>query len=97
MLFLTSKEDSQRFDSIFTNRISFSKSIHGDVKEWVCNNIQRWTSEKPPWFVMESIPDEFLPDDVFEAEGGNNRRRSNGVSVRELIGIDGGLKVYPEE
>ena len=32
------------------------------------------------------IPDEFLPKYVFEAEGGENRRRSS-VSLREIVGL----------
>jgi len=31
------------------------------------------------------IPDEFLPKDVLEAEGGAKRRRSS-VSLREIVG-----------
>ena len=42
--------------------------------------------EKPDWFNIEKIPDEFLPKDLFEAEGGANRRRSS-VSLREIVGL----------
>ena len=32
------------------------------------------------------IPDELLPKNVFEAEGGDKRRRSS-VSLREFVGL----------
>jgi len=85
-LYLTSKEDSQKFDAIFTNRIQFTKSIHGEVKEWVAANIDPWMRENSDWFNIEIIPDEFLPNYVFEAEGGAKRRRSS-VSLREIVGL----------
>jgi len=85
--FLTADEDQGRFGAAFYNRISFKKPIDREVKEWVAENIEMWKLEKPVWFYIEKIPDDFLPDDVFEAEGGANRRRSI-ISVRELVGFD---------
>jgi len=85
-LFLTSKDDSQKFDAIFTNRIQYTKTIHEEVKEWVRENINQWKRKKPDWFNIEIIPDEFLPKEVYEAEGGANRRRSS-VSLREIVGL----------
>ena len=58
-LFLTSKEDHQRFHAVFKNRIEYTKSIHrieytksihGEVKEWVVNNLRKWRRERPDWF-----------------------------------------------
>jgi len=40
-LFETSDEDSQRFDKVFSFRISFTKSIHDKIKLWVAANIER--------------------------------------------------------
>jgi len=85
-LYLTGLDDFQKFDAIFTNRIEFTKSIHEDVKEWVAANLGIWRRIDPDWFRIELIPDEFLPKDVFEAEGGENRRRSS-VSLREIVGL----------
>ena len=76
-------DDFQKFDVVFGN-IKHMKSVHGAVKEWVAANIDRWKEEKPSWFNIEMIPDDFLPVGVFEAEGGARRRRSS-VSLRELI------------
>jgi len=85
-LYLTNKEDSQKFDAIFTNRIQYTKLIHEDVKEWVRKNINQWNRERPGWFNIEIIPDDFLPKEVFESEGGEKRRRSS-VSLREMVGL----------
>jgi len=68
-LFHASKEDSAKFRAAFKNRSSYTTSIHKDVKKFVANNIVRWKKEKPDFFVIEKIPDVFLPTDVFEAEG----------------------------
>jgi len=56
------------------------------VKEWVAENIDQWRRDQPNWFKIEMIPDEFLPKDVLEAEGGAKRRRSS-VSLREIVGL----------
>ena len=88
MLYISSEEDSVKFDAVFSNRIQFTKSIHCEVKEWVKANVEQWKKENPPWFVIEQIPDEFLPRDLLEAEGGAHRRRS-GFSLREMV-IPGG-------
>ena len=85
-LYLTSKEDSQKFDAVFSNQIQYTKSIHGEVKEWVAENIDQWRRNQPDWFKIELIPDEYLPKEVFEAEGGEKRRRSS-VSLREMVGL----------
>ena len=85
-LYLANKDDSQKFDAIFTNRIQYTKSIHGEVKEWVAENIDQWRRNQPDWFKIEMIPDEYLPKEVFEAEGGAKRRRSS-VSLREIAGL----------
>ena len=81
--FLTSEEDEYRFNAIFKKRIQYTKSIHGEVKEWVRSNIDEWKREKPNWFRIELIPDEFLPKEAFEAEGGARRHRS--TLFREFV------------
>jgi len=43
--------------------------IHGKIKKWVEDNIDRWEAERPKWFVIELIPDGFLPADTLTAEG----------------------------
>ena len=78
-LFLTSEEESAKFRAVFKKRISFTKAITEEVRAWVAANIVRWKEEKPSWFKIEMIPDEFLPIDVVEAEGGVNRVFSSGI------------------
>jgi len=85
-LYLTGQDDFQKFDAIFTNRIQYTKSIHEEVKLWVEEKINQWKREKPDWFNIELIPDEFLPKSVFEEEGGAKRRRSS-VSLRSIVGL----------
>ena len=86
-LFQNATDDAMRFDAAFTNKISFTKPIHGEIKEWIRLNIDRWRLEAPKWFIVELIPDEFLPVEVYEAEGGERRRRRNSVSMREMAGL----------
>jgi len=100
-LYLTGKDDFQRFDAIFSNRIEYTKSIHEEVKEWVGGNVHVWRVERPDWFIIEIIPDEFLPNDVFEAEGGAKRSRSSTVNLRltQMVGLREGLslgRVHPQ-
>ena len=85
-LFMTSKDDHQKFRAVFKNRTEYTKSIHEEVKEWVAINLSKWRREEPDWFNIERIPDELLPNDVFEAVGGAKRRRSS-VSLREIVGL----------
>jgi len=96
-LYLTGKGDFQKFDAIFTNRIDYTKSIHGEVKEWVAANIDQWRRDESEWFKIAMIPDELLPKNVFEAEGGAKRRRSS-VSLREMVGLSGASvgRVHPQ-
>ena len=86
-LYKEAKDDSVRWHAVFTHRISFTKPIHGEIKEWVKENIERWRSENPSWFQVDLIPDDFLPVDVLEAEGGARRRRRSSISVRDIIGL----------
>ena len=98
--FLTSEEDNRKWAAAFENRIEYKKAIKGEVKNWVAENIARWRMEKPDFFKVEMIPDEYLPAEVLVAEGGAKRRRSS-VSIREMVGFgDGGgeasgVKVHP--
>jgi len=96
-LFLTSKEDYQKFRAMFKNRIEYTKSIHGDVKDWVAANIDQWRRDEPEWFKIEKIPDEFLPKNVFEAVGGAKRRRSS-VGLGEFVGLreENERRVHPQ-
>jgi len=99
-LYFTSREDFQKFDAIFTIQTQYTKSIHKEVKEWVAENIDKWKREKPAWFNIEKIPDEFLPKHVLESEGGENRRRSS-VSLKEItrfwLGEGNSKRVHPLE
>ena len=83
--------------------MSYKDAIKEEVKEWVANNIDRWTEEKPDWFNIELIPDDFLPQAVLEGEGGTYRKRRrcilSSVSLREIVGLEEkkDTKVHPQE
>ena len=49
-------------------------------------SLRKWRRERPDWFKIEMIPDEYLSKDVFEEEGGAKRRRSS-VSLRDMVGL----------
>ena len=103
-LFLSaSSEDIIKFKVAFRKNLRFTKSIEAEAKEWVANNIDQWKVDKPDWFKIELIPDEFLPQAVLEAEGGAAKRRRSSVSLREIVGIapvvnkNDSSRVFPEE
>ena len=73
--FRDSSEDAQKFDCVFLSRLSFKETIFEDIRAWVLANIETWQAEKPDWFNVTLIPDEFLPAKIVTAEGGTNRRR----------------------
>ena len=57
-------KDSQKFGLIFGCRLSFTKDIQEEVKNWVAQNIGRWMSENEFWFDIDAIDDDFLPEDI---------------------------------
>ena len=78
--------DESKFRAAFENRSSYTKSIHDEVRTWVAENIAGWIEEKPDWFNIDLIPNDMLPDEVLESEGGAARkRRRSSVSLRELV------------
>ena len=74
---------------VLDNRLSYTESFHKEIKEWVENNIARWQREKPDWFKIELVPDEFLPVAMSREAVGGARRRSSSVrvSIREIMGV----------
>jgi len=88
--YLNAKEDYKRFDAVFENRIDYTTEIRSEVSEWVTANAQRWQDENTEFFVIEKVPDLFLPQATLDAAGGRRRRGRSSVSVRELIGGEQG-------
>jgi len=95
-LYNDSKEESQKFDAVFSNRIQYTKAVHADVKDWVAANIARWKAEGEDWFNIEMIPDKFLPIQIFLQEGGLLRRRSSVGQVGSATENGDTYRVHPE-
>ena len=94
-LYLTSEQEYQKFDSVFSVRRGYTKTIHDEIEEWVATNIQRWQHEKPEWFKIEMIPDELLPMSMNDVESrakrecqrqDQRRRSSFSDNVNEIVG-----------
>ena len=71
---------------MFENRLSYTTSIHKEVRTWVADSIVQWQNEKPKFFKIEMIQDELLPSHVIEAAGGANRNRRKS-SLLEIAGL----------
>ena len=96
-IFLKSEDDSTKFRTVFTKRLSYTKPIWGEVKTWVEQNVDRWREENEEWFQADKIPDEFLPARVQLAEGGASRRRFSEEIFKEVTELVGGEKLKREE
>jgi len=59
-LFATCQEDSGKFDAVFSNRLSYSKNVHEEVKQWVADNVDRWKVEGENWYHPEMMENNFL-------------------------------------
>ena len=82
------KDDATKFYSVFTSRIAYTKRIHLEVKEFVAESIEAWLEQKPDWFDIKLIPDDFLPREVLIKAGGTNRPRRRS-SFMEIVGVGG--------
>jgi len=84
--FRSGTDDVHKFSAVFSNRNEYTHSIREEVKEWVCENIAVWTDEKPAWFNIELIDDEYFPRSVLQSIGGKSRRRkiSTGLALMLL-------------
>jgi len=85
--FQETKYHYDKFLIMFKLNKQFTKPIENEMREWLTANIEQFITDKPDWFNIELVPDEYLPRDLFEAEGGARRRRSV-VSVREMVGLE---------
>jgi hypothetical protein len=57
-----------------------------EVKAWTAENWARWKEEKPAWFVVEKVPDQFVPTTELAILGGGRKRRGSAArSFRESV------------
>ena len=61
------ESDETKFGVVFGSSLSYTKSIRGEVRTWVAENIAGWIEEKPEWFNIDFIPNDMLPEDVLES------------------------------
>ena len=89
--FRESAEDFQKFEILFDNNPSYSKSIKGEIKAWVTANIDEWMAERRSleWFKQENIPPEYLPEVLNDLQVNNHhqRRASARKTVADLPGF----------
>ena len=96
--FQDASDDHGKFLFAFKKKVSYTKSIHGEIKTWVSDNIVRWRIEGEKWFEIDLIPKEMLPSEELLSEGGAQRRKRSSVSMREVIGlvtVSNSDKVHP--
>ena len=84
-LFQKAKSDELKFDAVFTNHLSFTSKIHGDVKVWLETTVVKLEEEKPAWWDIEIVPDDFLPTVLVEEKGGKARPRRNSLTGKERM------------
>ena len=71
--FTESLDDFVKFDAAFQNRRSYTKPIHGLIKDWVEENIHIWRSDKEDWFHEDDIWPEILPEREYNEVDEENR------------------------
>ena len=74
------KTDRHKF-SVFGVTDKYRKELEEEIKEWVSENITRWSFESEPWYDVTMIEDRFLPEAVYNAVGGARRKRSTVTSL----------------
>jgi len=58
-LFLLADDDYSKFDAVFKNNLRYTKELHDDVKEWLADNVARFSGK--PCFRPHLDPKSFLP------------------------------------
>jgi hypothetical protein len=82
--FLKGKDDEAKFGIFSRSLLLWESDIGEEVKAWTAGNWMRWKEEKPAWFKVEMVPDQFVPAAELEQLGYNRRRRGSAASsVRE--------------
>ena len=71
--------DKERF-YVFTKRESYFKSIEKELKEWLCENWDRWEDERDDFFsakMINKIPSRLLPEHALKKLGGEKNRQKS--------------------
>jgi len=90
--FENSNDAYLKLNAIFTNHISMSRRIKGNVIEYMAENWAEWERAKPSWFTtgfISKIPDEFIPRRALRALNhasvGGVREKRNSMNLREFV------------
>ncbi|GMI24568.1 hypothetical protein TeGR_g5832 [Tetraparma gracilis] len=82
--FLKIESDEGKFGLFDVNLLLWESENGEDMKAWTAENWARWKAEKPAWFVVEKVPDQFIPAAELAQLGHNRKRRGSAAgSVRE--------------
>ena len=89
--FIKGKDDELKFEIFGCNLLLWEREIGEEVKTWLAEGWGRWKEEKPPWFKIEMVPDQFVPAVELQQLGFNRKRRGSAAgSVRESFREEGG-------
>jgi hypothetical protein len=88
--FLKGRDEEVKFSIYGCNLLLWESDIGEQVRVWTAENWARWKEEKPVWFKVEVVPDQFVPAAELENLGHNRKRRGSAVgSVRDSFrGVD---------
>jgi hypothetical protein len=83
--------DEAKFNVFGCNLLLWESDIGDEVRAWTAENWARWKEEKPAWFKIEVVPDQFVPAAELEQLGYNWTGRGCAVgSIRDRFGEGGG-------
>ena len=84
--FVLNESEQGKF-SIFAAREAIRKQFKDEIKSWVDQRIDNWMEERPSWFDLVKVPEEYLPERILKATGGEYRRRKSSItaSFRETV------------
>ena len=76
---VVAKTDEMKME-IFTNNEVKWAHYKDEVREFTHANWARWKEEKPAWFKVETVPDQFIPAVELELLGSKRKRRGGAAS-----------------
>ncbi|GMI33932.1 hypothetical protein TeGR_g14783, partial [Tetraparma gracilis] len=78
--FFKGQGDEAKFNIFNRNLLLWESDIGEEVRAWTAENWARWKEEKPAWFKVEKVPDQFIPAAELLQLGMNRRRRGSAAA-----------------